>query len=191
MLSLIMFDVFVGLFLITALIFIKKSQQRNRTTPDGAPFVPLEPEVVDHIMDMAKIQPGEIFYDLGSGDGRLVIAAALRGAKAYGVEIDPFRVWYSRLCIFIFGLSTRAHIIQKNFLDVDLSKADIITTYLLPETNDILYPKLIKEMKSGTRLVSAAFNFPKLKLVEIDLRGPTYGPLCLYHHKPPKTPSSS
>lgn len=191
MLSLIMLDVFAGIFFITIFIFIKKSQQRNRTTPDGAPFVPLEPEVVDRIMDMAKIQPREIFYDLGSGDGRLVIAAALRGAKAYGVEIDPFRVWYSRLCIFIFGLSTQAHIIQKSFLDVDLSKADIITTYLLQETNDKLYPKLIKEIRPNTRLVSAAFNFPKLKPVKIDPRGPIYGPLYLYHYKPKKLSNPS
>ncbi|MFA5828498.1 MAG: 50S ribosomal protein L11 methyltransferase [Candidatus Shapirobacteria bacterium] len=191
MLSLIMFDVFVGLFLIALLALIKKSQQRDRTTPDGAPFVPLEPLVVDHIMDLAKIQPGEIFYDLGSGDGRLVIAAALRGAKAYGIEIDPFRVWYSRLCIFIFGLSHRAHIIQKSFFEIDLSKANIITTYLLQETNDKLYPKLIKEIKTGTRLVSAAFNFPKLKPVKIDPRGPIYGPLFLYHYKPRKTSISS
>jgi predicted RNA methylase len=176
----------IGSILIIFLFIVKKSQERNRTTPDGAPWVPLESFVIQHIMDMVKIKKGDIFYDLGSGDGRVVIAAALRGAKAYGVEIDPFRVWYSRICIFLFGLSGRAKIIQGDIFKVNLSNADIITTYLLQETNDKLFPKLDKELKEDTRIVSSAFNYPKLKPITINPDGPIYGPLYLYHYSKTK-----
>lgn len=178
-----MFDLLLGFFLITVLFFIKLSQRRNRTTVFGAPWVPLEPHVVAKILDLADVKEGDIFYDLGSGDGRLVIAAASRGARAYGVEVDFFRVWYSRLCILLFGLSRRATIINQNFFKVDLSTADVITAYLLQETNDELFPKLEKEVKDNARVVGVAFNFPAWTPVKIDPSGPIYGPLYLYHIK--------
>lgn len=177
-----MFDVFAVLIVIV-FILMKLASVRNNTTEVGAPFVPLEPDVVERIMKMADVKKGDIFYDLGSGDGRNVIAAAQRGAKAYGIEFDPFRVWYSRFCIFLFGLSGRAKIIRSDFFKIDLSKADVVTAYLLQETNDKLFPKLEKELKDGARVVGAAFNFPKWKPVKIDQRGPIYGPLYLYHVK--------
>lgn len=182
-----MSSLIIGSILIIFLLIIKKSQERNRTTPDGAPWVPLEPFVIQNIMDMAKIKKGDIFYDLGSGDGRVVIAAALRGAKAYGVEIDSFRVWYSRICIFLFGLTGRAKIIQGDIFKIDLSNADVITTYLLQETNDKLFPKLDKELKEGARIISSAFNYPKLKPITINPNGPIYGPIYLYHYSKTKT----
>jgi len=176
----------IGLILIIFLLIIKKSQERNRTTPDGAPWVPLEPFVIQNIMDMSKVKEGDIFYDLGSGDGRVVIAAALRGAKAYGVEIDPFRVLYSRICIFLFGLTGRAKIIQGDIFKIDLSNVDVVTTYLLQETNDKLFSKLDKELKEGARIVSSAFNYPKLKPITVNPNGPIYGPLYLYHYSKTK-----
>jgi len=179
-----MFDIFFPLFLIVLYFLIKLASRRNQTTHFGAPFVPLEPHVVNRIMELAKIKPSDIFFDLGSGDGRLVIAAASLGARAYGIEIDPFRVLYSRFCIFLFGLSGRAKIIQKNIFDVDLSSADVVTIYLLQETNDKLFRKLIRELKPQTRIVSAAFNFPKWQPITIDPNGPIYGPLHLYHIPP-------
>ena len=181
-----MSDYSIGLFLIAILIFIKYANRRNHTTKFGAPWVPLEPHVIKRIFELVKIKPGDIFYDLGSGDGRMVIAAASQGAIAYGIEVDPFRVFYSRVCIFLFGLTGRAHIIQKNLFDVDLSNADVITIYLLQETNDKLFPKLKKELKPGTRILSSAFNFPKWKPVTIDPTGPIYGPLHLYEIKSSK-----
>ena len=176
-----MFEIIIPLFLITTYLFIKLSQRRNQTTKSGAPFVPLEPQIINRIMELAQIKSSDIFYDLGSGDGRLVIAAAYQGARAYGIEIDPFRVWYSRFCIFLFGLNRRATIIQRNIFDVNLSSANVVTTYLLQKTNDKLFEKLTRELKPGTRVVSAAFNFPKWKPATIDPNGPIYGPLYLYH----------
>ena len=177
-----MFDFVIALILIALFVLIKFANRRNETTVFGAPYVPLEPDVVNRIMEMAKVKKGDIFYDLGSGDGRLVIAAAQRGARAYGVEIDPARIWYSRLCILLFGLWGRASIINANIFDVDLSKADVLTMYLLQETNDKLFPKLVKEVKDGSRVVGVAFNFPKWKPVEINKFGPIYGPIYLYHY---------
>lgn len=146
----------------------------------GAPFVPLEPDVAMRVINLADVKKDEVFYDLGSGDGRLVIAAALKGAKAYGVEIDPFKVWYSRIWISLLRLNENAKIIQKNLFDIDLSSADVISLFLLQETNNKLQDKLEKELKEGTRIVSVAFDFPKWKPVEIDPRGPVYGPIYLY-----------
>ena len=174
----------IGLFLICLLFFVKAASRRDHTTKFGAPWVPLEPYVIKRIFELVKVKPGDVFFDLGSGDGRMVIAAAAQGATAYGIEVDPFRVWYSRLCIFLFGLSGRAKIIQKDIFDVDLSSADVVTIYLLQETNDKLFPKLQKELRPGTRVLSSAFNFPKWKPITIDPNGPIYGPLHLYHVKP-------
>lgn len=186
-----MFDILIGILLITLFLIIKKSQERDRTSPDGAPWVPLEPFVIQNIIDMAKIKKGNVFYDLGSGDGRVVIAAAIAGAKAYGIEIDPFRVLYSRICIFLFGLSKQAKIIHKNIFDVNLSNADIIHTYLLQETNDKLFPKFEKELKENTTIVSSAFNYPKLKPILINPNGPIYGPLYLYKYSKDKNRTKS
>lgn len=174
-----MFDIFAVL-VIAVFILMKLASIRNNTTETGAPYVPLEPEVVERIMKMIKIKEGDVFYDLGSGDGRLVIAAAQRGAMAYGVEFDFFRVWYSRWCIFLLGLSSRAKIIKSNFFEIDLSQADVVTAYLLQETNDKLLPKLERELKVGTRVVGVAFNFLKWKPKMIDPNGPVYGPIYLY-----------
>jgi predicted RNA methylase len=170
----------ISFFLIIFLLIIKKSQERNRTTPNGAPWVPLEPFVIQNITDMAKIKKGDIFYDLGSGDGRVVIAAALCGATAYGIEIDPYRVLYSRICIFLFGLSGRAKIIHQDIFKVNLSNANIIHTYLLQETNEKLFTKFENELQEGTKIVSSAFTYPKLKPITINQNGPIYGPLYLY-----------
>jgi predicted RNA methylase len=179
-----MFEIFFPIFLIALYFLVKLASRRNQTTVFGAPWVPLEPRVVNRIMELAKIKPGNKFYDLGSGDGRLVIAAASLGAKAYGIEIDLFRVWYSRFCILLFGLTGRAKIIHRNIFDVDLSSADIVTIYLLQETNDKLFIKLSRELRPNTRVVSAAFNFPKWKPIIVDPNGPIYGPLHLYHVQP-------
>lgn len=151
-----------------------------RTTKHGAPFVPLEPEVVENVMRLAKVKKGDIFYELGSGDGRIVISAALRGAKAFGVEIDLFRMIYSRIWVYLLRLQSTAKILHKNFFDVNLRNADVVCLFLLPETNEKIQSKLKKELKKGTRIVSVSFTFPGWKPVAIDPNGPIYGPIYLY-----------
>lgn len=178
-----MLEIVVALPLVSIYLLYRLSLHRNPAAKYGAPFVALEDNVVAAVIRLADIRPGETFYDLGSGDGRLVIAAALQGAIAYGIEIDPLRVWYSRICIFLFGLGRRATIIQRNIFDVDLSRADVITAYLLPETNLLLQPKLKKEIKKSARVIGIAFPFPQWHPDAIDSHGPVYGPLYVYESK--------
>lgn len=146
----------------------------------GAPFVPTDPVFVERVMELATLKPGDVFYDLGSGDGRLVIAAALRGAIAYGIEIDFLRYWYSRSWIKLLRLDQTAKIIRENFFDINLSHADVVCLFLLQETNEKLEKKLEKELKPGTRVVSIAFRFPHWQPVKIDPIETAYGPIYLY-----------
>ena len=115
-----MLEVLIPVFLVLAVIFLKLVYRRDPAAKYGAPFETMPADIVEKIITYADIQEGDIFYDLGSGDGRLVFAAAMKGAKAYGVEIDSFRVWYSRLWVVLFGLWGKAIIVQKNFFAVDL-----------------------------------------------------------------------
>ena len=162
------------------LIYIGFTYKRSKSAEFGSPFLPLEVDVVERIMKMAEIKEGDIFYDLGSGDGRLVIAAAKRGANAYGVEIDFFRVWRSRWSIFWRGLGSRAKIIRANLFDVDLSEASVINVYLSQKTNNLLLPKLERELKNGTKVFGVAFKFLGWKPVVINPEGPVFGPIYLY-----------
>lgn len=145
-----------------------------------APYVPMNVDVVERVMRIAKIGPGDVFYDLGSGDGRLVIAAALHGAKAYGVELDKLRAFYSNFWIKLLRLSKNAKVINDNLFNVDLSKATVVNTYLLPETHEKLKQKLIKELKKGTKVTAVGFEYKDWKKVKIDPRGTIYGPIYLY-----------
>jgi len=167
----------VLILLLLALLWIPYIQ---RTTKAGAPFVAMEPEVVERVMKLAEVKKGDVFYDLGSGDGRLVIAAALHGAQAYGVEIDWTKVIYSRIWIYILRLRKQAKILHKNFHNINLKNADVVSLYLLQETNQKLKEKLKKELKPGTRIISTAFTFEGWKPEKIDSRGTIYGPIYFY-----------
>lgn len=125
----------------------------------GAPFVRSRKDKVRTMIELAGIKPAEFVIDLGSGDGTLVIEAAKRGAKAVGVEFNPFLVWYSRYQIRRHK-NLRAKIIREDLYNYPLHDADIIFVYLLPETLNRLKGKLEKEVKPGTRIVSNAFPIP-------------------------------
>jgi hypothetical protein len=126
----------------------------------GAPWVPSSNEIVRKMLLLSKVRPGEQVYDLGSGDGRIVIISTKEfGAKSTGIEIDMFRAFYSKLLIRLLGLGGRARVIWSSFYRVDLSRADVVTVYLLPETNDKLAPKLERELRPTSRVVSHAFRF--------------------------------
>lgn len=153
---------------------------KNHTWGAGAPFEVAGPKVVERVMRMAGVGKNDVFYDLGSGDGRVVVAAALRGAKAYGVEIDRLRVWYSRLWIKLLGLEKKAKIIHGDIFKERLSKATVVCTYLLPETQEKLKKKLKKELKKGTKVVAVGFSYKNWKPQKIDPRGTKEGPIRLY-----------
>ena len=173
-----MFEIFGLLLLLVFAIFW--IPYVTKTEKFGAPFVTAEPKMVERMMNLAQVKKGDVFYDLGSGDGRLVISAALRGAKSYGVEIDLLRVLYSRFWIWLLRLSKNAKIIRKNFFDVNLSKADVVSLFLLQKTNQKLKNKLKKELKPGARIVSYGFTFEGWQPKKVDTRPNIYGPIYLY-----------
>lgn len=122
------------------------------------PYVPTPPEVVEGMLDMAELKPGERLIDLGSGDGRIPRAAALRGASALGVEIDGGLVARARSLTRLDGLEERARFVRDDLFTVSLRDADVVTLYLLSHVNERLKPKLLSEMKPGARVVSHAFD---------------------------------
>ena len=122
------------------------------------PFVPSPQVVVDKMIELAGVKKGDVVYDLGSGDGRIVIAAAKRGARAVGFEIDPDLVAESRANIQKAGVQESAEIRNQDILTVDLSGASVITMYLLPDVNLKLRPNLLSQLKPGSRVVSHSFD---------------------------------
>jgi precorrin-6B methylase 2 len=139
------------------------------TNTHGAPWVPTSREVINTMLTMAQIKPEELVYDLGSGDGRVLVAAARRfNARAVGVEMDVSRYLWSVAAVTLLGLRKRVRIIRGDFFKIDLSEADVVFTYLLQNTNDRLKEKLRKELRPGTRLISNTFTFSGLPLVLTD-----------------------
>ncbi|MPZ40371.1 MAG: methyltransferase domain-containing protein [Rhizobiales bacterium] len=122
------------------------------------PYVPTPQDVVERMLNMANVKAGEYLIDLGSGDGRIVVAAAQRGARAYGVDLDPKRVQEAVANAAKAGVSDRATFAMKDLFDTDISQADVVTTYLLPLVNLDLRPRLLEQMRPGARLVTHAFH---------------------------------
>lgn len=140
------------------------------TSANGAPWVPTKLRTVRRLLDMAQVRAGETVYDLGSGDGRVLIVAAREyGARAVGIELDPVRVAWTRALVLLFGLRKKIEVRQGNFFTQDLHDADVVFCYLLTSTNRRLADKLLEDLRPGTRVVSNAFPFPDWKLAEEDL----------------------
>ena len=120
-------------------------------------WMPTPEPLVERMLTMAQVTPRDVVYDLGSGDGRLVIAAARRGAQAYGVEYNPDLVAFSDNRARAQGVAQKAHFVQGDIFETDFSKATVVTLYLLSTLNMRLRPHLLK-MRPGTRVVSHAFT---------------------------------
>ncbi|HEX8028345.1 MAG TPA: class I SAM-dependent methyltransferase [Vicinamibacterales bacterium] len=120
-------------------------------------WVPTPQAVVDKMLDMAKITKDDIHYDLGSGDGRTVITAAKRGARAFGIEYNPDMVTLSQNNAKAAGVSDRATFVKADLFETDFSKATVVTMFLLPSINMKLRPKIL-DMKPGTRIASNTFT---------------------------------
>lgn len=129
------------------------------TTEKEVPYVPTAPSVVTKMLKVADLSEDDVVYDLGSGDGRIVIAAAKQfGARAVGVEIDPELVKEARAKAEAAGVSDRVTFRQGDLFDTDLSEATVVTLYLFPEINLKLRPKLLRELDPGDRIVSHDFG---------------------------------
>jgi len=129
-----------------------------------APFVQTPLEVAKKMLDLSKIEAGEVMYDLGCGDGRLIILAGKEiGARATGIELREDLIERARTEIKRLNLEDKVKVIQGNFFDVAISDADVITLYLTSSANERLRPKLEAELKPGARVVSHDFKVPGWK----------------------------
>src|ERR671924_2402492 len=128
-------------------------------------WVPTPQELVDKMLDMAKVTPKDFVIDLGSGDGRTVITAAKRGAKALGIEYNPDMVELSKRNAAKEGVSDKASFVKADLFETDFSQATVITMFLLPDINLKLRPKIL-DLKPGTRIVSNSFTMGDWKADE-------------------------
>lgn len=135
-----------------------RAQSPARGKPDVI-YVPTPQTVVDAMLDLAQIRQSDIVYDLGSGDGRIVITAAKKyGAHGVGVEIDPALVKTATENAVAARVSDRVRFVNQNLFATDLRRATVVTLYLLQSINERLRPKLVRELKPGSRIVSHVFN---------------------------------
>jgi SAM-dependent methyltransferase len=123
------------------------------------PYVPTPERVVNAMLKLAQVRRGDVLYDLGSGDGRIVIAAAKRyGVRGTGVDIDPRRVREANTNARKAGVAKQVRFLNQDLFAIDFSEATVVTLYLLPRINLQLRPKLLAELKPGTRIVSHGFD---------------------------------
>ncbi len=124
-----------------------------------APFVPTPQDVVDRMLELAEVTSDDVVYDLGCGDGRIVITAAQRfGARGVGVDIDPQRIADSNANAERAGVQHLVRFIEQDAMTVDVSEATVVTLYLLSSSNLKLRPRLTSQLSPGARIVSHAFN---------------------------------
>lgn len=141
----------------------------------GAGWVPTPMKTVRRMLELAEIQSEDIVYDLGSGDGRIILTAAQEfGARTVGIEADPIRVIWSRLVINFRGLGQLVSVIWGNFFHKSLREATVVTIYQTQEINNRLREKFIRELKSGTRIVSYNFTFDTWTPIKIDEKAHIY-----------------
>jgi ribosomal protein L11 methylase PrmA len=141
-----------------ASVTLEAQAQAPTRTPDVI-YVPTPPEVVEAMLKVANVKAGDVVYDLGCGDGRIVVTAAQKyGARGIGIDIDPQRIKEANANVQKAGVGDRVKIMQADLFETPISEATVVTLYLLPSLNVKLMPKLMKELKPGTRIVSHAFD---------------------------------
>jgi SAM-dependent methyltransferase len=123
------------------------------------PYVPTHERIVNEMLKVASVKKNDVLYDLGSGDGRIVITAAKRfGTRGVGVDIDPIRVKEARENAVKAGVTDKVKFLQQDLFETDIREATVVTLYLLPEVNLRLRPKLLSDLKPGTRVVSHNYD---------------------------------
>jgi len=136
-------------------------------------YVPTPEEVVEAMLQVAKVTKNDVVYDLGTGDGRIPVTAAKKyGARGVGIDIDPQRIKDANENVQKNGVGDKVRIIQGDLFEANISEATVVTLYLLPTLNQKLMPKLMKDLKPGTRVVSHAFDMGDWKPEqELDVSG--------------------
>lgn len=140
--------------------------------PPDSPWSPwwrTKDDEIRKALKLAKVTKKDIVFDLGCGHGRvLIIAAREFGARGVGIEIDPLRFFISRLLVRYFDVSDQVKIIRGNFFEQDLSAATVVFLYLVPKALERLRPKLMRELKPGTRIITVKYEISFLKKVAED-----------------------
>jgi 16S rRNA A1518/A1519 N6-dimethyltransferase RsmA/KsgA/DIM1 with predicted DNA glycosylase/AP lyase activity len=158
--------VFTSAFL---LAFLASGTAQEKKPEKLAPYYPTPESVVEKMLQFGGLKKGERMFDLGSGDGRIVIMAAEKfGATATGIEMDPDLFKQSTERIRSLGLEKAARIVQGDIFKQDYSSANMLTVYLLPSSNDKVRPLLEKQLKKGTRIVSHDFEFAGWKPEKVE-----------------------
>ena len=151
-----------ALFLITLAFLLPGkpafSQAEPARRPD-VPYVPTPQPVVDKMLDLAKVKKGDVLYDLGCGDGRIVITAAReRGARGVGIDLNPQRISEAEANAKEAGVTDKVKFMEGDLFKANFAEATVVTLYLLPDVNQRLRPQLWKQLKVGTRVVSHDFD---------------------------------
>lgn len=141
-----------------AVLVVILAYAQIRKSPD-VPYVPTKPEVVDAMLRLANVTKSDVVYDLGCGDGRIVIAAAKDyGASGVGIDIDSERIKEANENARKAGVTDKVKFIEGDLFEQDFSRATVVTLYLLPTINLKLRPQLLEQLKPGTRIVSHSFD---------------------------------
>jgi SAM-dependent methyltransferase len=157
-----MFSPAIATMLVAALLTLAGipafSQQEPVRKPD-VPYVPTPQPVVDKMLEMANVGKNDVVYDLGCGDGRIVITAAKeRGARGVGIDLNPQRITEAKANAESAGVNGKVKFMVGDLFTADFSEASVVTLYLLPDVNRALRPQLWKQLKIGTRVVSHDFD---------------------------------
>jgi SAM-dependent methyltransferase len=153
-----------ALSIIAACAIVAFGQEAPPARKPDVVYVPTPPEVVTEMLKLAGVTKDDVVYDLGSGDGRIVIAAAKEfGARGVGVEISPKLVAEARANAERAGVADRVRFVEQDLFAADLREATVVTLYLLPELNLKLRPKLLAELRPGARVVSHLFDMEDWK----------------------------
>lgn len=159
------------IFIIIFLSILSRSDlcaQEKDSSKSLAPYVPTPFKVVERMLELAEVNENDVVYDLGCGDGRIVIMAAEKyGAKGVGIDYDPERVEEARAKVKEKGLEDKVTIILQDAMKVDVSPATVVTLYLLKKSNALLKPNLEKYLRSGSRVVSHDFDMSGWKAKKI------------------------
>lgn len=135
----------------------------------GAAWDPMPKSILDRVLEMARVRSDDRVYDLGCGDGRVIIRAAQRyHCQAQGIEVSPLRVLYTWLRILVMGLGGQVRVSWGNLFHKDLSQATVVVVFLTQAANDRLKPKLERELRPGTRVVSYHWQFPGWRPALVD-----------------------
>lgn len=158
---------------------------RSQGPREEIPFVPTPVEVIDRMLELAEVKKGDVVYDLGSGDGRIVIRAAQKyGVKAVGIEMDQLLLAKARKDATAAGVSHLVEFRAEDALQADLSRATVVTLYMLPWFNEAMKPSFKKYLKPGSRIVAHDFGIEgwepdkSIKLPTPELKGKSY----LHYH---------